>query len=284
MRNMRYYDLKEPFEAYKEAVNRKTNQVERQELRSVEAQMNDCYTDYDNHFLVNDLELLPSARVGIDHKEALLGLYGSKVKLVKDFRKRYFEINPQTYNNLCPYCVVNSANTTEHILPKEKYPEYAVNVKNLIPGCGECNSAKGEEVIDQQGRKIILNFYTDILPNEQFLFVDISNSGGGLYFEYVLRNVQNRIDINLYGLIERHFNRLHLLQRYKDKAIQEFAEIRNTYKAEGFADDAQFDVFATKQLRKCDMDAAEYGRNHWKVVLLRACAESDVFKQFILQP
>lgn len=71
---MRYYDLKEPFEAYKEAVNRKTNQVERQELRSVEAQMNDCYTDYDNHFLVNDLELLPPARVGIDHKEALLGI------------------------------------------------------------------------------------------------------------------------------------------------------------------------------------------------------------------
>ena len=108
--------------------------------------------NYDIHFLLNDLEFMPQAQVGIDHKDALQGLFGSQTGLVKNFRKRYFEINPQTYNNLCPYCVVNSANTTEHILPKEKYPEYAVNVKNLIPGCGECNSAKGEDVLDENVR------------------------------------------------------------------------------------------------------------------------------------
>lgn len=284
MRNMIIYDLKEPFEVYKAAVKRKINQAEKQELQSVEAKMKDCYENYDIHFLLNDLEFMPQAQVGIGHKDALQGLFGSQTGLVKNFRKRYFEINPQTYNNLCPYCVVNSANTTEHILPKEKYPEYAVNVKNLIPGCGECNSAKGEDVLDENGNKIILNFYTDLLPDEQFLFVDICYNGNYLQFDYYLSNANGRIDAGLFALIERHFRRLHLLTRYKDKSIQEFAEIRNTYIAEGFSDEDQYDAFAAKQVRKCDMDAAEYGRNHWKVVLLRACAESDVFKQFILQP
>ena len=282
MRNMRPYDLKNAFEVYKEAVERKTAVNEKKELLSIEKPMGDCYANYDRHFGSNDLEYLPKARVGDAHKDVLLGLYGSQTKLVKDFRKRYFEINPQTYNNLCPYCVINSSNTTEHILPKDTYPEYAVNVKNLIPGCSECNSAKGEDVLDEHGNKIVINYYTDLLPDEQFLFVDITNNGGNLVFNYKLSNAANKIDPNLFGLIERHFNKLHLLTRYRDKAIQEIAEIRNMYLTEGFEDEAQYDAFTVKQKRKCDLDVSEYGRNHWKVVLLRACAESDVFKSFIL--
>ena len=279
---MRPYDLKDAFEVYKEAVERKTAENEKKELLSIEKPMGDCYTNYDRHYGRNDLECLPKARVGDAHKDVLLGLYGSQTKLVKDFRKRYFEINPQTYNNLCPYCVINSSNTTEHILPKDTYPEYAVNVKNLIPGCSECNSAKGEDVVDEHGNKIVINYYTDLLPDEQFLFVDITNNGGGLVFNYKLSNAANKIAPNLYSLIERHFNKLHLLTRYRDKAIQEFAEIRNMYFAEGFENEAQYDAFTAKQKRKCELDVPEYGRNHWKVVLLRACAESDVFKSFIL--
>lgn len=282
MRNMNPYDLKKTFEVYKEAVNRKTDEKERQELQSIEKPMGDCYSNYDIHFAQNDLEYMPQARVGIDHKNVLLGLYGSQTKLVKDFRKRYFDINPQTYNNLCPYCVINSSNTTEHILPKEQYPEYAVNVKNLIPGCAECNTAKGESVLDDNGNKIIINYYTDILPDEQFLFMDITNNGGNLKLKYFLANHHNRIAPNLYALIERHFAKLHLLDRYDIKAVQEFAEVRNMYRTEHFANDVQYDVFAAKQQNKCELDVVEYGRNHWKVVMLRACAMSAVFKKYIL--
>ena len=282
MRSMKPYDLRDAFDVYKDAVERKTSEAEKKELQAIEKPMHDCYTNYDRHFALNDLEYLPQARVGKDHKNALLGLYGSKTKLIKDFRKRYFEINPQTYNNLCPYCCINSSNTTEHILPKEDYPEFAVDVLNLIPGCSECNSAKGEDVLDKKGKKFVINYYTDILPNEQFLYVVIDTKGGTLNFEYTLSNPDNRINPELYALIERHFANLHLLTRYKDKAIQEFAEVKNFYLVEQFQNEKEYDSFASKQIRKCGLDALEYGINHWKVVLLRACAESDIFKQCIL--
>ena len=282
MRNMIPYDLRDAFDVYKDAVERKNIEAEKKELKAIEKPMYDCYTNYDRHFALNDLEHMPQARVGKDHKDTLLGLFGSRTKLIKDFRKRYFEINPQTYNNLCPYCCINSSNTTEHILPKEDYPEFAVDVKNLIPGCSECNSAKGEDVLDKKGKKFVINYYTDILPNEQFLYVVIRTKGGALNFEYTLSNPDNRINPELYALIERHFVRLHLLTRYKDKAIQEFAEVKNSYLVEQFQSEDEYNNFASKQIRKCNLDALEYGINHWKVVLLRACAESDIFKQCIL--
>ena len=282
MRNMKPYDLKDAFEVYKDAVSRKPDGPEKTELNNIEVPIHDSYLNYERHFGQNDLEFMPNARVGVEHRDVLLGLYGSQTKLVKDFRKRYFKINPQTYNNLCPYCVINSSNTTEHILPKDPYPEFAVDVKNLIPGCGECNSAKGDDVLDENGKKIVINFYTDILPDEQFLKVIIYPNGTSPNFEYELDNPGNRIAADLYGLIERHFDKLHLLTRYKDKAIQEFAEIKNSYLAEQFADEASYDAFAAKQIRKCDLDVVEYGRNHWKVVLIRACAESAVFKKLIM--
>ena len=180
---MKPYDQKEPFEVYKDAVERKTNGADKRELQSIERQMEDCYANYDRHFSQNDLEYMPHARVGAEHKDVLLGLFGSKLKLVKDFRKRYFEINPQTYNNLCPYCVINSSNTTEHILPKDSYPEFAVDVKNLIPGCSECNSAKGEDVLNEHGKKLVINYYTDLLPDEQFLKVAITRNDASLNFK-----------------------------------------------------------------------------------------------------
>ncbi len=280
---MKPYDLKDAFEVYNEAVERKTDTSAKAELRSIEVPVRDCYINYANHFRQNDLEYMPQARVGQMHKGALLSLYGSKTKLVRNFRSRFFDINPQTYNNLCPYCTINTSDTTEHILPKEKYPEYAVDVLNLIPGCSECNYYKGEDVLDKDGKKFIINFYTDTLPDVQFLFVDVTNDGSGLKMRYRLENVNNAIEPGLYTLIEKHFNKLHLLDKFDDKAIQQFAEIANTYLVEKFQNDQQYDLFAAKQILKCDMDVPAYGRNYWKVVLVRSCAMSNVFKQYIMQ-
>jgi hypothetical protein len=46
----------------------------------------------------------------------------------------------------CPYCGLQKNVTTDHYLPKQYFPQYAVFSPNLVPACTDCqmNGAKGE--------------------------------------------------------------------------------------------------------------------------------------------
>ena len=277
-------DREDSFSEYKAAVNRKNEDSnDKKELLSIEKQMEDCYINYKQHFDSNNLEILKSTRVGQLHKDSLLGLYSSDAAIVKHFRMRYFAQNPQTYNNLCPYCTLSEANTTEHILPKEKYPEYAVDTLNLIPACSGCNSKKGDSIIDAvSGKKTTINYYTDKLPHEQYLYVDFEVSCNNIKAIYHLENHDNKINVEMYSLIERHFSKFDLLNRFNLKAIQEISELRNLYIVEDFSNEAEYNAFAAKQIRKIKMDMPQLGYNHWKVILYLSAATSDVFKKYIL--
>lgn len=276
-------DTNDSFSEYKAAVDRKNDDsIEKKELLSIEKPMEDCYINYKQYFDSNNLENLNAARVGQQHKDTLLGLYSSNTAIVKNFRKRYFAQNPQTYNNLCPYCTLSEANTTEHILPKEKYPEYAVDTLNLIPACSGCNSKKGDSVIDASGKRTTINYYTDTLPQEQYLYMDFEVSNNNIKATYRLENYANKIDEEMYSLIERHFAKFDLLNRFNIKAIQEIGELINLYVVEGISNEAEYNTFAAKQIRKINMDKPQLGYNHWKVILYQSAATSDVFKNYIL--
>lgn len=277
-------DREDSFSEYKAAVNRKNDDSnDKKELLFIEKQMEDCYINYKQHFDSNNLEILESARVGQLHKDPLLGLYSSDAAIVKHFRMRYFAQNPQTYNNLCPYCTLSEANTTEHILPKEKYPEYAVDTLNLIPACSGCNTKKGDSIIDAvSGKKTTINYYTDKLPHEQYLYVDFEVSCNNIKAIYHLENHDNKINVEMYSLIERHFSKFDLLNRFNLKAIQEISELRNLYVVEDFSNEAEYNAFVAKQIRKIKMDMPQLGYNHWKVILYLSAATSDVFKKYIL--
>ena len=130
----RYAGGKKPYELFSEAVDRKDkNSADTIALNAHKHKVEIAYRYYERAMGNQKLGLLTSSTVLSRIKQPLLGMYSSGCKLVKDFRTWHFNNNSQTYNNVCPYCTINSANTTEHILPKEVYPEYAVNVFNLIP-------------------------------------------------------------------------------------------------------------------------------------------------------
>lgn len=276
-------DKNDSFEEYKSAVNRKKDATEKAELQLIEAPMKDCYINYEQHFERNDVEHMPQARIGQEHKNTLLSLYSPDTAIIKNFRQRYFARNLQSYYNRCPYCTINDANTTEHILPKEQYPEYAVDVLNLIPACSQCNSKKGECVLDKKtGKKNIINFYKDQLPKEQYLFVDFEVIGDEIKATYRLENKNNAVDVDTFALIERHFKQLGLLDRFNSKAMQETSELKNLYRAEGLVDESDFDAFAARQIRKLNLDRETLGYNYWRIILYYSAATSDVFKQYIL--
>src|SRR5690606_726271 len=104
----------------------------------------------------------------------------------------------------CQYCTISSGNTLDHILPQNDFPEFVVNHMNLLPICGDCNSTKNRFFLNDDGERIFLNLYTDILPQQQYLFVNIDFNNDIVSVDFYLNN-RNIIDISLYNLIYRHF-------------------------------------------------------------------------------
>lgn len=120
------------------------------------------------------------------------------------------------------------------------------------------------------------------MPHEQYLYVDFEVSSNNIKAVYHLENHDNKINVEMYSLIERHFSKFDLLNRFNLKAIQEISELRNLYVVEDFSNEAEYNAFAAKQIRKMKMDMPQLGYNHWKVILYLSAATSDVFKKYIL--
>lgn len=279
MINFNYY-IGDAFVLYKRAVENKTDKAGKTVLEGVENSVESAYKSYDESFSNKNVHtLLPSNVFSQIEKGQLYGLYGSNKKIVKDIRTWIDNNNKRTYLRKCPYCTINSANTTEHILPKKKYPEYAVHAKNLLPCCSECNSKKGENIKDEQGKPIILNYYYDTLPNVQYLFVIISFDAKGIVdFEYRLDN-RNNVNEDLFELIESHYNKLDLLARFKAQAINIYSEIENSILVD--VKDQGVENSLQTLRNKTVMDAVDYGLNHWKVVLKLALADSVDYSEYI---
>lgn len=285
MNNM-IYDPRDPFQEYKSAVSRMNGGPIKSGLEGIEEFVRLSYEDYERGFAENNLEYFSPHISLAGHKDALINLYGSQAKIIKDFRRLFYERNSQSYCYKCPYCTLNQANTTEHILPKERFPEYAVHLKNLIPACSACNSFKGEDILDSNHKKITINFYTDDIPKVQYLFADfIRKDDVYISVEYRLENVDGVIDDDKYNLIVSHYKRMHLIgkdSRLNMEGISLLPELVNDYMFEKFTSENEYDIYSKKRIAKCELDAKVLGINHWKLVLYKSAAESLVFKEFIL--
>lgn len=281
MINFKHYP-NDAFKLYEEAVKGKRDKTGKECLQLIQDEVKKAYSEYDiafGHKVVHGL--MPSSSFSELDRENLLALYGSDKKIVRTVRAWIDANNKRTYLKVCPYCSLGVANTTEHILPKAIYQEYAVHAKNLIPCCSDCNSRKGNAVKDDKGEPIILNFYYDTLPVVQYLFVDISfDTNGIVNFTYRLDNVNN-VDGKMFRLITSHFTRLDLLNRFKTMAVSRYAELENSLLVDLGSkniDDCMADL-----KKKALKDAVEYGPNHWMVVLKLALAESGEYKKYIIK-
>ena len=162
MINFNHYDG-DAFELYKNAVKAKIDKVGKESLTRIEDDVKAEYEIYKGAFSLKQVHaLLPSTNFTDYNRKLLLGLYGSQKKIVKDVRRWIDLHNKRTYLCKCPYCTISPAGTTEHFLPKEKYPEFAVNALNLLPCCSICNGKKGESVKTDDGKPYIINFYYNV--------------------------------------------------------------------------------------------------------------------------
>ena len=174
---------------------------------------------------------------------------------------------------------MSEPDTIEHILPKEKYPEFAVNLYNLIPCCSKCNRHKSEAVRDHYGLPYTMNFYYHDPEFCRFLEVDcIIDSNGCPSFKYKLTFPQG-VDQTLKAIITNHFNRLHLIERYNEEVVKDYTEteltIKSVCRGKTLNDASQYLKNYLSIIKN------NYGLNHHHVAMIRCMIGSPIYQAYL---
>ena len=136
------------------------------------------------------LEELTHLRLTEERRKALKDLYSYDSKAFCELRIELTTDENNRISNLCPNCLLEIAGTLDHIIPQTPFPEYSTNPYNLLPCCSTCNSKKNDDWI-KEGRRSIIDFYIDEIPNIQFLYAKPKIVNGDLNISYEIYFPQN---------------------------------------------------------------------------------------------
>ena len=250
---------KTPFDEYKTAAQGEAI------LDAIEAQVKDCYNDYENAVNSASVHSLNPHGFVSPEKDKLKKMYKSDCSIVGKIRQHHVTLS--------------EPDTIEHILPKEKYPEFAVHLYNLIPCCSKCNRHKGEAVRNSDGLPFTMNLYYHDPENCQFLEVDcVIDSNGYPSFRYKLTFPSNA-DPTLAAIITNHFNRLHLIERYNEEIVKSYTEIEMTLKLSCRGKSLNDALQYLKDY--LSITISDYGLNHYFVAMIRCMICSPTYHTYL---
>lgn len=221
---------------------------------------------------------LKAARWKASEKKALLHCYEVEVMALRDLKGLIRLSQSKSIRSICPYCGIGVPRQFDHYLPKSEFPEFAVHSHNLIPCCGSCNGIKGEIWL-VNGARTVVNFYIDSLPETPILQPDISwkSYNGELLPAISFQLVKPAgFSVGEFQLIERHFNRLKLLKRYKDEAGSVFDVFRDTALAREASSIKVLRKFLSKYIERRER---KLGPLSWKLALYKELLEHEPFLQ-----
>ncbi len=261
---------------YKSAVARKPkNSDSRKRLELIEPDIEVAYDIYKDNFDSNSLHSVTSQDLPSEIEKDLVNMYDYQSRIIRNIRANITNHQVITIQSTCQNCTIDSVNTMDHMLPKEKFPEYAVNGYNLFPCCSRCNGYKSE-ITDHSA---FLNLFLDKLPFVRYLFVNVYWDIDSINFDFFLSNSTKLISVELYAKIENHYTNLRLLQRMK--------EASRTYLSEFISSNKHFYrklgrhsiIEAVRE--SIEEDRIAYGYNYWKCSLRLALIESDIFWKYM---
>jgi 5-methylcytosine-specific restriction endonuclease McrA len=203
---------------------------------------------------------------------SLRSCYDGETRRLRELKDSIAEVQGIRVLKYCPLCGITSVATHDHYMPATLFPELAVHPLNLVPCCFKCNTTKGDDWLDEDGNRLYVYAYSDLIPAEAFLDVELKTSqsatGVGALFSITR---PNRFSKKAWAIIESHFERLKLIERYTDFANDEIAEILadcKIYNTNGGVDVRRF-------LRQRARERAViYGESHWRSILMRELASA----------
>jgi hypothetical protein len=210
---------------------------------------------------------------------SLRSCYDGDTKRLRELKDSIAAVQSMRVLKYCPLCGITSVATHDHYMPATLFPEFAVHPLNLVPCCLMCNSTKGSDWLDEDGNRLYIHAYSDLIPTEAFVEVELKTSpsatGVGAIFSITR---PSRFSRKAWVIIESHFERLKLIERYTDFANDEIAEILADCKI--YNENGGVDVrrFLRKRARE---RAGIYGQSHWRSVLMGNLARARGLDRWI---
>lgn len=202
---------------------------------------------------------------------SLRACYNGPTRPLKDLKQAIRDAQPKRLLKYCPMCGTTLPGTFDHYMPAVRFPEFAVHPLNLVPCCAKCNSIKDDDWLSAAGARQFLHAYTDQVPELELVHVTLCTHPAfdGVGANFSLQRPAQIAD-ELWNLIDSHFRRLKLIERYDDRGNDEIGEILADCGAHLSAGGA--DVRNFLRGRAADRRAV-YGTNHWIAVLMQAMSE-----------
>lgn len=224
------------------------------------------YASYELGFKFHRLDSIKKKNKAIGLSEQLRACYKIKTKALQRLKGAIDSAQPPRRLKNCPMCGITRPTTYDHYMPAVIFPEYSVHPLNLVPCCSGCNSIKDDDWLCGEGRRQYLHAYMDSLPDMVFLNVEIVERpplrGVGASFSI---SKPRGMDESLWKLIEKHFERLKLIERYTKYCNDEIVDILASGKAYLEGGDTNVRGFLKRTGRDYQ---AVWGKNHWVALLM----------------
>lgn len=273
----------DPFAFHEKVVESKRNSSSdtnyKQRIVSLNSVISRQFSALDRCCNMNLLHTLQNYSFPDQEKADLISLYSFKMKIFQELKLLLTTDDLNRVVNTCQNCTISEINSFDHYVPKNEFPEFIVNPKNLFPSCTVCNSFKNALWLEN-GKRKFLNLYLDTLPSLQYLFVEIFPENNSFNFNFFLEN-RFGIDPDLFALINSHYENLKLTKRFKENSGLIASELSNSIRC--FQS-----VMDTNEIKNCILNSCRgekliYGFNYWKSILKEALIQTPIFIESINQ-
>lgn len=253
------------------AIRDKKHKATRTPLIAAHALIEERYETHAEAIVNGSLANLKKHTDSLLLRDILRACYDGATQPLKQLKQAILDAQPKRVLKYCPMCGTTLPRTFDHYMPAVTFPEFAVHPLNLVPCCSTCNSTKDDHWLSATGKRQFLHAYTDEVPNLQFVKVTLHEDEllAGVGATFSLERPAKVAD-NLWELIDSHFYRLKLIDRYDERGNDEVAEILSDCRV--FLDAGGQNVRKFLSERAKDRRAV-YGANHWIAVLMNTMAE-----------
>lgn len=245
---------------------RKNDPDYKNRVELLNAEIEQQFEIYKEKFDKNTLESLYAIEYNDSNKVDLQGLYDYNCKQLQKLKIELTTDDNNRVNNTCQNCSLGEINSFDHYLPQSEFSEYVVNPLNLIPSCTKCNGNKSS-IWRQSGKRTFLNLYIDKLTEVQYLFVDIKIVENIIELKYLLDS-KNGINNEIYELLDYHYTKLKLFDRFKDNSDTIISELDTEIGK--YSKKLSLEKIIETIIEECNENFKIHGRNNWKLVLKMA--------------